>query len=483
MNSSTLLDLKSWDASLRRRGLGLFLAIVSLCGGATDPTAASPSTRAPVYQADWSSLRRHVTPPWLQDAKFGIYCHWGIQTLSYIPAYSQLSTEKLIELWKGEKFDANEWAALFEAAGAKFGGVIGWHGSDFKHWDSDISDFNSARMGPRIDVVGEVAKAVRKRGLKFLVSYHSIKEPTWLGFAKEGVEKYNPDIFWVDASFGGTKGAENKKAVRLAKYIGKNDAPVPAFPEKYQRDFIAHFFNHAAQRNQEVEFVYKSYDIPPGVGMRDLENGILANMAYDTWMTDMDMSVPPDWKTHGWFYREGVRLRSANELVDMLVDVVSKNGVFLLNVPPMADGSFPAEVKTTLGEVGKWLKQNGAAIYGTSPWFLYGEGPTEIPDGNYTYHHNNHFAQIAYTKDDIRFSVKGDSLYVICLGRPEGVLRVGALNSSFKVQKGDIAGITHLSTGKRVGYDHGPQALSITMEGLELDEMANVFKVELVSGP
>ncbi len=99
MNSSTLLDLQSPAACSLRRGLVLFLTIAWLGGGATNIAAAAPpSTRAPVYQADWSSLRRHVTPPWLQNAKFGIYCHWGIQTLSYIPAYSQLSTDELIKL-------------------------------------------------------------------------------------------------------------------------------------------------------------------------------------------------------------------------------------------------------------------------------------------------------------------------------------------------------------------------------------------------
>ncbi len=431
------------------------------------------------YQNDWASLRRHQTPQWLVDAKFGIYCHWSIWTLRYMPEYADLDNDSLIKLWKGDKFDADQWAELFETAGAKFGGVIGWHGSDFKHWDSDISDYNSAKMGPEIDIVGEVSKAVRKRGMKFLVSYHRVRGDDWIDFAREGVDKYSPDIFWTDASFGGTKGAHHAKTMAYSKYLGENEKSRHVFDEKYQREFITYFYNHALADGKEVEFVYKSYDIPPGVGMRDLENGILPETAYDVWMTDMDMNVPPDWETHGWFYREGVPVRSANEMVDMLADVVSKNGIFLLNIPPKADGSFPQEVVDNLTAMGDWLKVNGEAIYGTSPWFMHGQGPSEIPEGNYTYHHNNHFAQIKYTKDDIRFTVKGDNLYAICLGRPDGSLKIEALNSAFKLRKSDILRISHVGSDKQVSYDHNEKALEINLENVELDEMANVFRIEL----
>ncbi|MGB5263787.1 MAG: alpha-L-fucosidase, partial [Lutimonas sp.] len=291
-----------------------------------------------LFENSWNSLRTHKTPEWLVNDKFGIYCHWGIQTLSYIKEYEDLTDDERIALFKGENFEADEWAKLFETAGAKFGGVIGWHGSDFKHWDSDISDYNSFKMGPKIDIVGEVSRAVKARGMKFLVSYHSIKNDDWIDFAKEGVDKYDPDIFWVDASFGGTKRANHEKTIFHTKYIGLSENISPVFHEKYQRAFISYFYNKAIENDKEVEFMYKSNDIPPGIAMRDLENGLLNETAYDTWITDMDMSVPPDWETHGWFYREGIRLRSADELVDMLVDVVSKNGIFLLNIPPLADG-------------------------------------------------------------------------------------------------------------------------------------------------
>ncbi len=443
------------------------------------PRQTNTLTPSPPFKSDWTSLRKHQTPQWLIDAKFGIYCHWGIQTLRYIPAYKNLSADERIKLFKGEKFDAEEWANLYEKAGAKFGGVIGWHGSPFKHWNSDLSDYNSFKMGPKIDIVGEVFKALRAKGIKTLVSYHSIKGNDWIDFAKEGVDKYSPDLFWVDSSFGGTKGGNHKKVIQQSKYIGEEKEPLPVFNEKYQRDFITYFYNKALENGKEVEFIYKSHDIPPGVGMRDLENGILNHTAYDVWMTDMDINIPPDWETPGWFYRQGIPTRSANELVDMLMDVISKNGIFLLNIPPKSDGTFPKEVVENLEKLGHWLAQNGEAVYGTSPWFIFGEGTNSISQGNNIFHHNNHFAKIQYGIDDIRFTTKGNNLYATCLGKPVDELKIGALKSSFKIRQGDIISITHLGSGKSIEWEHREDALVLNIKDIKMDDMANAFKIEL----
>lgn len=454
---------------------GILLLTLAACQSKAAPQAPQTIER---YSNDWVSLRKHENPQWLVDAKFGIYCHWGIQTISYEPGKEKLSNDSLISLFKGENFDAEVWADLFEKAGAKFGGVIGWHGSDFKHWDSQISDYNAAKMGPQVDIVGAVSKAVKKRGMKFLVSYHSVKGDEWIDFAREGIDRYAPDIFWLDASFGGTKGSQHRKTLDRSRYIGAHKELRPVFPEKYQRSLITYYYNQALERDQEVELMYKSFDIPPGVGMRDYENGLLSQMSYDVWITDMDMSVPPDWETHGWFYREGVPLRSANALVDMIVDVVSKNGLFLLNIPPLADGRFPAEVVQNLTELGEWMQANGEAIYGTSPWFIFGEGPSEIPEDKLTFHHNNHFAQISYDQNDIRFTVKGDMLYAICLGASTEKLIIKSLGAGFKVREGEIKRITHLASGKAVKWEQGEAELELSLDGIPQDPKANVYRIE-----
>jgi len=442
--------------------------------------AAGCFAQATPYAPSWNSLRHHHTPQWLMDAKFGIYCHWGIQTLAYEPDKAELSNDERIALFKGENFNATAWAELFHSAGAKFGGVIGWHGSPFKHWHTRYSDYNTFDQGPKIDIVGELLAALREQGLRTLVTFHSIRGDGWNKYANEMVNTYDPDLFWVDASFGGTKGGNFRKILRGSKYIGEQEKEYPAFQGKYQRQFISHFYNRARERNKEVEFIYKSFDIPPGVGMRDLENGILPEMAYDVWMTDMDMSVPPDWETHGWFYRASTPLRPTNDLVDMLVDVVSKNGLLLLNIPPKSDGSFPAEVTRTMQQLGEWLSRNGEAIYGTSPWFIYGEGPSEIPANGGSYHHNNHFAQIKYVAADIRFTVKDTNLYATALGKPTtGKLTITALQTGFKVRAGAISRVIHLGSGEMVPFTHGADGLTLDLAGIELEEYANAFRIEL----
>ncbi len=445
----------------------------------------SPSIIAQdAYEPTWTSLRNHKVPKWLEDAKFGIYCHWGVWTIQYAEGYKEggdeLELDKAISKFTAKKFDAKNWAKLFKSAGAKFGGPVAWHGTKYLHWDSQYTNYNSVKMSPHRDIVGELEKAIRDQGLKFFVSYHyNTHTEDWIDYAKEGIDNYSPDIFWVDAGFGGTKAAHSKKIVDKSHYIGVGKEFPTSVTDKRQRNLIAHYFNHALQKDKEVQVVYKSYDIPPGVGMRDLENGLLDHIAYDTWMTDIDMNICPDWETHGWFYREGIPLRSANNLVDLLVDIVSKNGVFLLNVPPLADGSFSPEIQTTLLEVGNWLKKNGKAIYGASPWFIYGEGPTRVKESHNSYHHNDHFATNKFTHEDIRFTVNGAYLYVTCLGKPTDKLNIKALNSKWRIKYGQIDSVSFLGSDEPVQWNHTPEGLIITIPEKGLSEYANVFEIKL----
>lgn len=449
-----------------------FILVLLLAQTACRPQAEKSKDEAANFRPEWTSLRKHTTPQWLVDAKFGIYCHWGVWTIQYAEGYmgeGALPLDEAISKFTAEKFDAAEWAKLFKAAGAKFGGPVGWHGSKYLHWDSDLTDYSSVKMNPHRDIVGEAAEAMREEGLKTFISLHwEMENDHWIDFGKEVVDKYHPDLFWVDAGFGGTKGAHHKKVMERSKYIGLGQAGDKNVSDSHQREFLAHYFNDAIRQNKEVEFIYKSYDIPPGVGMRDLENGLLDHIAYDVWMTDMDMNICPDWKTHGWFYREGIPLRDANNIIDMLVDVVSKNGVVSLNVPPLADGSFSEEVKNTLLEVGDWLKINGEAIYGSSPWFMFGEGPVNVESGNYTFHHNEHFGQHKFSENDIRFTTNGDFLYAICLGVPTEACLIRSLNTDFKLHEGMIDEVSIVGYSGKLTWIHDQSALTIQMpEGFE----------------
>lgn len=456
--------------------LPLMFLMVFLSGCMSDQEPAS--TWTPPYEPTWTSLRQHSTPDWLRDGKFGIYTHWGVWTIQYMEEHRDKSLDELIELFNPEQFDPDAWAKLFKSAGARFAGPVAWHGSDYMHWESQFSDLNSVARNPHIDIVGEMEKAVKKAGMKFMVSYHTNFNEDWINFAREGVDKFSPDLFWVDAGFGGTKAGHHMKVLDNSKYIGEGDGFPGTLPERYQLDFLSYYYNHADSLGKEVDFFYKSHDIPPGVAMRDLENGMLREIAYDTWITDMDINVPPDWVTHGWFYREGIPQRTGNDIVDILVDVVSKNGILLLNVGPKADGTFAEETRQNLLEVGEWLKINGEAIYGASPWFIYGEGPNEIEVGNYSMHHNNHFGQIKFGGEDIRFTVNGAHLYAICLGWPGDQLNIKSLNTEYKVKSGDIKSIQLLGSTAEISWNHSGEGLLIEMPEWDQDQPAYVFKID-----
>lgn len=456
-----------------------------------------PVRQAEAFLPTWDSLRMHSTPRWLIDAKFGVYCHWGLGSIQQRPGCEDWSPQRALKEFTAEGFDPETWADLFVHSGAKFAGPIAWHGSPLLHWDSAIDEFNTVRQNPRRDIVGELFAAIRRRGLKTFASFHSISNDGWLERACEAVSRYHPDVFWVDASFGGTKQAHHLKIVNQAHYLGGDVATAdggeanpghhPAgvleqLADEKQRTFLAYLFNDAIANDHEVAFAYKSYDIPPGVGVRDLENGFLGQMAYDVWMTDVDMNLVPDWNVHGWFHREDLELRSAESIVHRLVDVVSKNGVFLLNAPPLPDGSFSEDVRSRLEAVGRWLAVNGEAIYGTSPWSLFGEGPTIIePLSSGSFHHNDHFGNLSFTAEDIRFTVKGDVLYATCLGTPDGPLTIQALSTAFKIGAGAIKDVKQLGKSSPIGgWTHDERGLTIPpLSEAKLETPAVVFRIAL----
>lgn len=465
--------------------------VMTACGTPEENSVEKNNQNANEYVATWNSLAKHETPKWLTDAKFGIYTHWGISTVDYSRnqkdiARPETKDEEIsamknsLEDFKAEKFNPKAWAKLFKEAGAKFAGPTSWHGSPYIHWDSDLTPYNSVDMNPHRDIVGELQEAIYAEGMKFLMTLHATQHEDWLNICMDGINKYVPDLLWVDASFGETKGW---RFINRTHFVGEAEMPEEprALSDADQRTFIANYYNQALKKGKEVEFTYKSSDIPPCVGMRDLENGLMDQL-YDTpWLTDVDMNICPDWATHGWFYREGIPLRDANNIIDMLADVVSKNGILLLNVPPKADGSFPVEVEETLHKVGAWLNINGEAIYNTTPWSLFGEGPTVINSNNNKFHHNDHFAQNKFTQKDIRFTVNGNNIYAICLGTPnDDQLCIKAMSSVLSLRKGDIENVSILGFPSfETKWCHDEQGLTVSLPDFENKQFAVVIKVTL----
>ena len=474
------------------------------------------------FTADWDSLGSYRVPEWFRDAKFGIFIHWGIYS---VPAFgnewyprnmyrqgssefkhhletygpqSKFGYKDFIPMFRAEHFNPDAWTDLFASAGARYIVSVAEHCDGFAMYDSGISEWNAAKMGPRRDVVGEVAEATRKRGLHFGVSSHRAehwwwyngatkfdsdvregqapvlygpaqpmalpgdddsKEPDpnhlekwlppnraflddWLARSSELVDKYHPDFFYFDW------------------WIGQ-----PAF-QPYLKRFATYYYNQAAQRQQGVVLTYKEHDFPENAAVLDVERAKLDALRLLPWQTDTSVSI------HSWGYVNNDQYRDAKSLIDELVDVVSKNGNLLLNVGPKSDGTIPEEARTILLQMGSWLKVNGEAIYGSRPWLLYGEGPTKVTSSAL-----NTDSQ-EFTAEDIRFTMRDGMLYAFALGWPEsGELRIHTLFLGTPYLKAAICGVQLLGSNDHLSWTQQADGLHIKLAPAKPNEPVFTFRI------
>jgi alpha-L-fucosidase len=371
----------------------------------------------------------------------------------------------VISHFKAEKFNADEWADLFARAGARFAGPVAMHHDQFANWDSAITRWNSKATGPHRDLTGELGKAIRARGMKFLTTFHHgfawryyepafafdaadpqfsdlYGEPhkagappsrrfldTWLALVDEVLVKYQPDLIWFDFELG------------------------TVITPDYQRRMFATAYNWAEENHRTIGVAHKHREIHEHTGILDFERGREDRLTPYPWLTDT--SIGP------WFHHEALGFKTTNELVDVLVDIVSKNGCMLLNVGPRADGTLPDRGKALLLGLGDWLRVNGEAIYDTRPWSTFGEGPTRRKGGAFSESQDLR----GFTSDDLRFtrSKDGKTLYVIALDWPGKSLEARALGTSAGLLEDEIAEIRLLGSNGPLTFHRDGQALHVDL--------------------
>jgi alpha-L-fucosidase len=457
------------------------------------------------YQPTWNSLRTHHTPQWFLDAKFGIYTHWGIYAVPargpnatwypfnmyregepqyeyHVKTYghpSEFGYKDFIPMFTAEKFDPDEWAELFQRAGAQFAGPVGEHHDGFCMWDTQYSEWSAAKMGPKRDVVGELEKAIRKQGMRFMVALHhaanwwffphwrqefDVSDPRYAGLygelhnldrdPGEGIEGFDrffaqdkPSKAFLDQWKGKTLEVIDKHQPDMLWF----DFGLVGMQENYRREMLAHYYNRAIEWGKEVLVTYKWHHLPPGAGVFDLELGRHDTLTYHEWLTDTTVD-----DGGGWGYLKETEYKSTKTLVHYLIDNVSKNGYLLLNVGPRPNGEIPEQAQALLAGIGEWLAVNGEAIFGTTAWMTYGEGPTEMPKAGYFMEDQ----EVQYTARDIRFTVKDDALYAICLGWPGERLVIETLKHAYE---SEIKSIRLLGVDSELEWSLAPEGLSITM--------------------
>lgn len=463
------------------------------------------------YRATWESLREHPVPRWFADARFGIYLHWGAFSVPAFqnewyprnmyregsPAFEhhvatygsqkQFGYKDLIPHFRMERFQPEEWVALFKRSGAQYVVPVAEHHDGYAMYATARSRWNAAVIGPERDVLRDLLAAVDRAWLIGGASSHraehwffmngglafdsDVRDPAyedlygpalrkemspserfledWLLRTVELVDEYRPQLLFFDT------GIEE-----------------PSF-EPYLRRAAAYYFNRAAEWGREVAITAKWEAFPPGVAVPDVERGTIAGTATSPWQNDTSVSRT------SWSWIEGHDYKTPTQLIAELADVVSKNGNLLLNIGPKPDGTIAEPEAAILEAIGAWLAVNGEAIYGTSPWLTYGEGPTQTAAGSFA-----DASSAQYGPSDFRFTTMTEVghryVYAIALAAPDGarvtIRSFGAGNR----QLGAIREVRVLGHREPVEWRRSDEALEVDLPaGLRPRDGGPVVRIEL----
>jgi len=467
------------------------------------------------FRPDWESLQKYEPPEWYKDAKFGIFIHWGVYSVPafgnewyprnmYEPGFEtykhhiatygpqdKFGYKDFVPMFKAEHFDPAAWAELFKKAGAKYVVPVAEHHDGFAMYDSGLSDWTAAKMGPHRDVIGELGKAVRAEGLHFGVSSHRVEHDFFLGVGR----KIQSDV--NDPQYAAFYGPAQTGVMNWGTPVGNDFTYVsPAWTndwlarsaelvQKYHPDivyfdwwigqasirpnltrFAAFYYNSSLKYGDHIGVInYKDYAMQEHAAVLDLERGQLGDIRPLYWQTDTSIS------NKSWGYIKDDTFKSGDFVVHQLIDIVSKNGNLLLNIGPRSDGTIPEEVQHVLLDVGAWLNINGEAIYGTRPWRIYGEGPTKPAVGSF---HDTDVTN--YTAEDFRFTTKGKVLFAIGLAWPtNGETVIKSLAPTLGSEP--VRGVTLLGSDGNLQFEQRQDGLHVQLSGRPPAKYAYVLRV------
>jgi alpha-L-fucosidase len=491
-----------------------FLLVVAFAFSITPGSRLFAQTFKPTDE----SFRQYQYPEWFRDAKFGIWAHWGPQAVPrqgdwyakklyeeggadykyHVEHYghpSKFGYKDIIPLWKAERWDPEKLMALYKKVGAKYFVSMGTHHDNFFLWNSKIHKWNAVNMGPKKDVVGLWQKAAKKEGLRFGVSEHLGASYTWFqtsrkadksgsmagvpydGANPEFEDLYHPktapdDKAWLTIDPENQKNWLSSITELIDLYqpdLLYSDSELP-FGD-VGRTMLAHFYNQNISKNGgKLEAVYNCKLRPSeGRWVQDLERGAMDSISPYPWQTDTSIG--------DWYYRTGQKYMSGIQVIQMLIDIVSKNGNLLLNVVQTPEGDLEPDVQAILADIAKWTPANGEGIYGTRPWKIYGEGPSTVKKQE-----KGHFGGVKdvrpYESADIRFTSKGTSVYAFCMGTPTTAIKITSLGKNSKLNDKLVSSVKMLGSKEKLTWKQEGDALVINQPKKLPEWQVITFKIE-----
>jgi alpha-L-fucosidase len=477
------------------------------------------------FAPTWDSLSTYQTPDWFRNAKFGIWGHWGPQCEPehgdwyargmyeegtdhyryHLQKYghpSKFGFKDVIHQWKGERWDPDDLLALYKKAGAKYFMAMANHHDNLDLYDSRYQpEWNSTRVGPGQDLIGGWSRAARANGMRFGVSVHAARTWTWFEDA-QGADKSGPyagipyDGKLTRADGKGTwwEGMD-PQALYAQNHVRGAAIPDPAYCDKFfnrTRDLIdnydpdivyyddhvlplfpfsdaglrltAHMYNRSIARKGRNEAV---------VNGKILNEQQRRSMVWDIERGQSHQIEPLPWQTctciGNWHYDRSLYERkaykSAQTVVQTLIDVVSKNGNLLLSVPVRGNGTIDEQERAIVEEIGRWMAVNGEAIYDTRPWAVYGEGPVALeaatPMSGAGF---NEGKGKPFSAADVRFTAKGKTVFAFVMGWPaSGKVLIEAMGSASAHLSGRIRRVELLGAERALAFEQTAQGLQVTL--------------------
>ena len=436
---------------------------------------------------------------------------------------SQFGFKDVIPTWEAERWDPVKLMALYKRAGAKYFMALANHHDNLDLWDSKYQPWNSVVLGPKKDLIAGWEKAARAQGLRFAVSVHASHSWNWYETAQgadgdgkltaaDGKGKWwdglDPQDLYAQSHPAGNANWDwaykppavaNDPRAPDAAYLNKfynrtidlinrynpdaiyfDDTVLPMYPiSDVGLKIAAHYYNRSlATHGGKLEAViYGKHldDLQKQCLVYDIERGKAPTILPLAWQTDTCIG--------DWHYRRSIyeqhHYKKSSDVIRMLIDIVSKNGNLMLNVPLRGDGTPDSDELAILNEIGTWMDVNSQAIFATRPWKVYGEGPSLT-----AIHEKGSFDGLKdvapFTAEDVRYTVSKDgrTLYALVLGVPGKELRLTSLGAKTGLLDREIRKVEQFGT-KAVRWSREADALVISPAPVSGAPAAVVFKVSL----